>query len=747
MNWTNVRLILSREVRDQLRDRRTLFLIAILPLVLYPLMGVSFLQVAQFTSEHPTRVLVFGRSELPGQPPLLDGDRFSPSLFSNPGRADLLAVEDAETALGRSGSPEELLQRAGEQLRAGECEAVIAFPAGFADRLDLFRQSLETPNGDPAGASQPFPGPHIEYSAASERSRITYDRLMEVMEAWQKQIGKENLALGGVPETALAPFDVQTTDLANAGQRDSAMWAKILPFLLLIWSLTGAFYPAIDLCAGEKERGTLETLLSSPAERSEIVWGKLLTVMLFSAATAVLNLISMGITGSLILNQLPRDMGPPPWTAPLWLLLALPAVSALFGALCLALAAFARSTKEGQYYLMPLILVTMPLVVLPMSPSVELTLGNSLVPVTGIVLLLRTLLEGNYAHALRFVPPVLLVTLTCCYLAIRWAVEQFNRESVLFRESERLDLVLWIKSLLRDRGATPSVAEAVFCGVVILVVRFFLSFAAAPPSDFNDFVLLAVATQLAVIAAPTLIMTLMLTKSPRQTLLLRWPAWKSLPAAGLLAVALAPWVQLASQAVNWLYPINPQLAAELSRMMGSEQNLGLLLLVAACLPAVLEELAFRGFILSGLRHTGRTWRAIIVTAILFGATHSLFQQSIVAAVLGLVLGYLAVQTGSLLPCVLFHFVNNALGILASRITAGMLEEWPVLSWVFAMDADGSFVYRWPALALGAATSVLLLGWFRRIPHERMPEEAFEESLSQPVGESSQVGSECLDRAY
>ena len=64
--------------------------------------------------------------------------------------------------------------------------------------------------------------------------------------------------------------------------------------------------------------------------------------------------------------------------------------------MCLALAALARSTTEGQYYLVPLLLVTMPLAVLPMAPGVELTLGNSLIPVTGVVLLLRSMIEGNY---------------------------------------------------------------------------------------------------------------------------------------------------------------------------------------------------------------------------------------------------------------------------------------------------------------------------------------------------------------
>ena len=130
---------------------------------------------------------------------------------------------------------------------------------------------------------------------------------------------------------------------------------------MLVWALTGAFYPAIDLCAGEKERGTLETLLSSPAMRSEMVWGKLLAIMLFSMATSLLNLASMGVTGTLLIGQLQLlggagegvAIGPPPLAAMGWLVLGLVPISALFSALALAIAALARSTKEGQYYLLP----------------------------------------------------------------------------------------------------------------------------------------------------------------------------------------------------------------------------------------------------------------------------------------------------------------------------------------------------------------------------------------------------------
>src|SRR5439155_7211968 len=93
------------------------------------------------------------------------------------------------------------------------------------------------------------------------------------------------------------PVQVQPVDVATRAESGGSVWARLFPFLLVMMALTGAFYPAIDLCAGEKERGTMETLLISPASRTEIVLGKFLTVFLASVATALLNLASMGLTG------------------------------------------------------------------------------------------------------------------------------------------------------------------------------------------------------------------------------------------------------------------------------------------------------------------------------------------------------------------------------------------------------------------------------------------------------------------
>ncbi len=388
---------------------------------------------------------------------------------------------------------------------------------------------------------------------------MAYNRLTAVLDRWTEEVGKTNLVAGGMPAQAVRPFEVDSSNLAGeSASKSTNIWSRMLPVMLLLWAMTGAFYPAVDLCAGEKERGTLETLLSSPAERSEIVLGKLLTIMAFSMITAALNLVSVGITGCLIFRQMENFGGPPP-LAVLWLSLALVPVSALFSALCLALASFARSTKEGQYYLMPLLMLSLPMAVLPMSPGVELNLGNSLIPISGMVLLLKTLLEGSYLQALQYLPVVLAVTMAACWLAVRWAVEQFNTESVIFRESERFAVGLWLRHLMRDREPTPSAAEGLFCGVMILVVSFVFRSSVAPPPGFDGFARVTLVLQLAVILAPALLMAVILTSSPRQTLLLRLPRWKMVPAAAVLAVAMHPFIMALNSLIMHLYPIAPEM--------------------------------------------------------------------------------------------------------------------------------------------------------------------------------------------
>ncbi|MAT71457.1 MAG: CPBP family intramembrane metalloprotease domain-containing protein [Planctomycetaceae bacterium] len=767
MQWSNVKLIYLREMRDQFRDRRTLFLIAILPLLLYPLLGMSFFQLAQFLRFESPRVLLLGEEELAGHdwlPPLLGpaGDRFAAAIepqIGERGETEIKRPTDFPALYAEFfGDDESLAEASSERLQkfaqqlldSGRVQAVVWFPNRFGESLETSRQAVLDRSTD---VLPELPQPLLLNKSANEKSRLAMQRLQRVLENWRSLVSQANLSAGDVPQVATQPFQLKTLDLAPPEQKRAAVWAKLLPFIVFIWALTGAFYPAVDLCAGEKERGTLETLLTSPALRREIVWGKLLTVMSFSIATAVLNLGSLGVTAKFVMGQfaqiggfgadMPMQLPSPAVMA--WLILALVPISALFSALCLACAALARSTKEGQYYLMPLMLVTMPLMMLPMSPGVELNLGNSLIPLTGLVLLLKSVLEGQYFEALRFVVPVAGVTLMAALLAIRWAEEQFNRESVLFRESERLELGRWLVHLVRDRRPTPSVPQAMLCIAVILVVQFFISVAARPPAEgltFGFVSQIAFISQAVCILMPALLMTLLFTSNRRRTLLLDSPPRPThIVAAMLMAIVAHPLVIQLGNLVQSLYPMSPEIKAQtegLQAALGDAPYWWLPFLLIAVMPAFCEEIAFRGFILSGLRHVGHKWWAICLSAVAFGAVHTFMQQKISAAVVGVLIGYLAVQSGSLWTCVAYHFTHNGLQLLSADLSK--LAERGGYPRVARWYSGENPLIAHPATLTVCAVALCALLWafhhlvYRRTDEERL-QEARERSSSHLVGAS------------
>jgi sodium transport system permease protein len=752
MNLSNVKLIYAREMRDQLRDRRTLFLIAVLPLLLYPLLGMSFFQLSQFLRNNASKVLVLGESQLIHSdwlPPLITEDRFVSSWFASVDERNSLQIIRPQEMWTKEEIPQESerrLEAAREAIEQGQVQVVLYFPEGFDKRLETVRSALMDREANGLEPDQTaVPEPEIFYNSANEKSRIAQLRVEAVLRDWRAAVTQTNLRDSNVPIGATTPFTLKQQDVAREQQRTAAVWSKILPFILFIWALTGAFYPAIDLCAGEKERGTLETLLVSPAERREIVWGKLLTIMSFSIVTALLNLCSMGLTAKFVLHQFQEiasvpgagGLSLPPLTSVMWLVIALLPIAAFFSAMCLACAAFARSTKEGQYYLMPLLLVIMPLMMLPLSPGVELNLGNSLIPVTGVVLLLRAVIEGQYWQALPYLAPVVGVTLGCCLLAIRWAEDQFNRESVLFRESERLDLGRWITHVFRDRAATPSLAQGLLCIAVVLIVQFFvnLSLSAKPGagSDFHSLAQMLFISQVVCIALPVALMTLLFTRKPARTLLLdRLPRLSHIVVAAVLAVLMFPLGQQLSQWVQKLYPFSAEVQeqiAALGNTLDDAPNWWLPFVLIGLLPAICEEIAFRGFVLSGLRHLGHKWWAICISAAAFGMAHFILQQKISAAAVGLVIGLLAVQTGSLVPCMVFHAIFNSLTLITAKLAENIdlaVKKYPVLERIVRTDNEGLF-QPWVMVACGAG-AISAIWWLHRLPYRRTDEEQLQEAL-------------------
>ena len=730
--WSTIRLIWFREMRDQLRDRRTLFMIAGLPLVLYPVLGFAVLTFALGFSETPSVVGVVGPEGCfpprdprgAGRSPLtaaawltmtpLPGTVFAstagPVALAQASRLQLdypCLVEGATFTPLDSGAP-----AAG----AGEPMAQARLKVVFLDDVD--DAWLESRQGDLIVAAPPEfyeqlrraetdaaarrPTLRLHGRPDDERSRLAYQRLVPLLERWQHDLKRVRLARRGLPDTFDEPFELRGPDVGTSVIAANVfdLMPKLFPFMLVMWSLAGALYPAVDLCAGEKERGTMETLLITPAGRQEIVLGKFLTIWVFSAGTALLNLLSMAITTWYFTARLPGAAMSLP--ALLWcVLLSLPQ-AALFSAVSLAIGAYARSTKEGQYYLMPLFLVCMPLIFLTLAPGVELNAFYSLVPVTGVALLMQRLMTASDVSQVPWVyfGPVLATIFIYSWLALRWAIEQFHREEVLFREAERWDWRLWFRRLLRDKEPLPTTAQALFCFGLILMLRWLsLGVGRHWPAEVH-----AAVVSLAFVAAPALFMAVMLNTLPRDALYLRWPRRSELGVAVVLTVLLLPPLTLLARVVYAWFPHgmdDPQALVQILRA-AHDSPLGVRLLAFALVPACCEELAFRGFLLGGLQRHFRPRNAVLLGAFLYALLHLNVFLLLPTFVLGVVLGLLTVRSRSVVPAVLFHFLYNAL--LVAGVHVGELWAGPAPAW-------------WTWLALSClAGAAGLLWWLYRKPY-------------------------------
>jgi len=334
-----------------------------------------------------------------------------------------------------------------------------------------------------------------------------------------------------------------------------------------------------------------------------------------------------------------------------------------------------------------------------------------------MVLLSRALVEGQYLEAIRYLPIVAIVTITCCLLAIRWAVRQFESESVMFRENERWNLRTWIASIWRERDFTASVMEAMLCGAIILVARFFASLATTEGiTDWNGLSKSLLVSQIALILTPTLLMALMLTKSLRTSLRLQLPRLPDLLICIVLAVTFHPLATWFSKSVNYVYPLSPAMLDALSGVGEaiSTAPLLLVLLMMALLPAFCEEIAFRGFIFGGLIRQNGILRAILVSAVFFGLTHGLLQQSIAATFMGLLLGWVAWRTGGIVCTIVMHTIHNGLSLILARTATS--DTSPAWLDIFVQFDEQGFTYQagWTTISILLAAACLWMLYQRSL---------------------------------
>jgi len=759
VRWSAVGLIYAREMRDQFRDRRTLFTILILPVLLYPLVGSLMMQITQFSNQPAVKIAVVGEEHLSGLPQLIEPTEVEPTeiqtaddesaaaieSLSGVGVAETITLATAPTirdfpsgglsaetrfakGLDESGQTLRMtLYRAaefGDQDRLQEItrrwitegiyDVVLFVPAGLQGAPCDESQRQDSPgdeSGGVRGDDQSPPCAKIEliYNATSGSSNSGVNCVIGVLQRWRDRWVQSSFDSLGLAGKILRPFELDMVDLAKPQAHQAALWSKLLPMVMLIWAMTGAFYPAIDMVAGEKERGTLETLLCSPALRSEIVWGKLAAVTTFSMLTAILNTASLLTTGAMVVKQMALGSEAAlPQATVLWLLIALLPLSALFSAIALGLSALARSSKEGQYYLMPMMMVILPLVMLPTMPGITLGTGTSLIPVTGMFLLVRALVEGHYAVAMIYVPMVAGVTIGCVCLALRWVQSQFENESVLFHGGLPWNGRRWLVSLRanRQRFATPG--QAYTLAVVILVGLFFgrLMFSGSP-DGVSGLAQMILGPQLAMILLPTVIIATLCTQSPLVGLRLRLPSINVILFSIILGFALHPAYMLLAKWVMFAYPISESALASMhpiTDQIAITPWLSLVLLMAVT-PAICEELAFRGFIFGGLLRDRQPLRAVLISAVVFGISHGVLQQSISATVMGMLLGWVSWRTNSVVPTMLIHVINNGLSVSLPRIAQA---EFTGKSFVFSAGGEIAYQPMWSFICITFVIAILVI---------------------------------------
>jgi sodium transport system permease protein len=293
-----------------------------------------------------------------------------------------------------------------------------------------------------AAAVEEIPGTPVEVeiyvdnsnptsSAAAARVRVALDDLKD------EKI-RESLQNSGIPASVLTPFVVKRTNIAGARKMAGMAWGSILGYLLLLMMFTGGMYPIIDMTAGEKERKTMEALLASPASRMEIVLGKNFAAMTAILITAILTLGSLtySLKSSKMHSKTPEVeemMRTIPLDAHTLTLIAVTLVPlAMFAAsLMFAIALFARSYKEGQSYLMPLLMVVIFPALMGGLSGMQMTPAMCLIPIFNVSQMIRGILLGDFTTANFAMTTV--ANLAYAAVAFVIATRQFENENVLFR--------------------------------------------------------------------------------------------------------------------------------------------------------------------------------------------------------------------------------------------------------------------------------------------------------------------------
>jgi sodium transport system permease protein len=403
MSLRNVGVVYRKEMVEALRDRRTLITTFLVPLLMIPLLGSGFVAVMSAAlgnakKEKPKVMIVGGQ----------DSPAVVEALSKNPKFTIVPTKDDWR---------DEIINK--------DIRAAVEIPDGFDANLEKGQ----------AGTIK------INIYGGEIKSELAESNLEAYLKEYRDEMAGKRLEANHLPADLLRAFLVRRQSIAPPEKEAGAILGGIISYMLILMCLQGAMNPAIDLTAGEKERGTMETILSSPISRTHLVLGKFLLVLTAALVTALLLLVSVSVSSnalqhSNLLNEMTDDGQPAPHfslgpkTIASVVIMVVP-LSVLFASVLMTIALFAKSHKEAQSYIAPLMFVVIIPAIAAMIPGVDLTPKLAIVPLLNVSLLCKELVTGEYHW--NYI--VLIFVSTCAYAAaaLYLAVKMFQRESVLFR--------------------------------------------------------------------------------------------------------------------------------------------------------------------------------------------------------------------------------------------------------------------------------------------------------------------------
>ena len=390
--------IAKKEVIDISRDRRTIIMMVVVPLFLIPvLLGTVFKitkSMAEKASEKQLKVQIYGQE-------------YAPDLYQ--------AFADMDKVIILDQIPTDSIQ---SYIQQEFLDVAIHVDSDY--KVNIAK------NGQAKIRIQ-FKG--------TDSFGITKDRINGVLKKFENQIVSERMDRLNLKPEVVRAYNINYEDVASRQEKFGKIAGGWFPYVFIIFGFMGAMYPALDLGAGEKERGTLETILSSPDIRLDIVLGKFLVVLLAAFLTAFLALGGMAVG----IQRIP-DIPPEvlivinevlnPKTIGLIMTLVLP-VAAFFSAMLLGLSIYARSFKEAQSIVAPLNIVIIFPAVIGTLPGMELNAITSLIPVLNVSLDSKDIIAGVINPL--YMAEVYMSLFGFAGLAIFWCVKMFNWEKTIFR--------------------------------------------------------------------------------------------------------------------------------------------------------------------------------------------------------------------------------------------------------------------------------------------------------------------------